>query len=34
MKEEAMAYFEEVAANYGATEAGKKSKARLAKLKK
>lgn len=34
MKEEAMAYFEEVAANYGSTEAGKKSKSRLAKLKK
>jgi TolA-binding protein len=34
MKEEAMAFFEEVVANYAATEAGKKSKARLAKLKK
>lgn len=34
MKEEALAYFEEVAANYGSTDAGKKSKARLAKLKK
>jgi TolA-binding protein len=34
MKDEAMAYFEEVAANYPNTEAGKKSKARLAKLKK
>lgn len=34
MKEEAMAYFEEVAANYGTTDAGKKSKTRLAKLKK
>lgn len=34
MKEEALAYFEEVAANYGSTEAGKKSKSRLAKLKK
>lgn len=34
MKEEAMAYFEEVAANYGSTDAGKKSKSRLTKLKK
>lgn len=34
MKEEAMAYFEEVAANYASTGAGKKSKSRLAKLKK
>ena len=34
MKEEAMAFFEEVVANYAATEAGKKSKSRLAKLKK
>lgn len=34
MKEEAMAYFEEVAANYPNSEAGKKSKARLTKLKK
>lgn len=34
MKEEAMAYFEEVAANYQSTDAGKKSKARLSKLKK
>ncbi len=34
MKEEAMAYFEEVAANYASTDAGKKSKSRLAKLKK
>lgn len=34
MKEEALAYFEEVAANYGSTDAGKKSKSRLAKLKK
>jgi TolA-binding protein len=34
MKEEAMAYFEEVAANYGATDAGKKSKSILAKIKK
>jgi TolA-binding protein len=34
MREEAMAYFEEVAANFGSTDAGKKSKSRLAKLKK
>lgn len=34
MKEEAMAFYEEVVANYSKTEAGKKSKARLAKLKK
>lgn len=34
MKEEAMAYFEEVVANYGATDAGKKAKSRLTKLKK
>lgn len=34
MKEEAMAFYEEVVANYQATEAGKKSKNRLAKLKK
>ena len=34
MKEEARAYFEEVVANYGTTDAGKKSKSRLAKLKK
>lgn len=34
MKEEAMAYFEEVVANYQSTDAGKKSKARLSKLKK
>jgi TolA-binding protein len=34
MKEEAMAYYEEVAANHSKTEAGKKSKARLAHLKK
>ena len=34
MKEEAMAFFEEVVANYGKTESGKKSKIRLAKLKK
>lgn len=34
MKEEAMAFFEEVVANYGKTEAGKKAKMRLAKLKK
>ncbi|MGZ3689881.1 MAG: tetratricopeptide repeat protein [Pseudobdellovibrio sp.] len=34
MKDEAMAYYEEVAANYKATDAGKKSKTRLAKLKK
>ena len=32
--DEAMAYFEEVAANFGSTDAGKKSKSRLAKLKK
>lgn len=34
MKEEAMAFFEEVVANYGKTDAGKKAKIRLAKLKK
>lgn len=34
MKDEAMAYFEEVVANYNSTEAGKKSKSRLTKLKK
>lgn len=34
MKEEAMAFYEEVIANYGKTEAGKKAKIRLAKLKK
>lgn len=34
MKEEAMAYYEEVVANYQSTDAGKKSKARLSKLKK
>ena len=34
MKEEAMAFYEEVVANFAKTEAGKKSKARLAKLKK
>lgn len=34
MKDEAIAYYEEVAANHSKTEAGKKSKARLAKLKK
>ena len=34
MKEEAMAYYEEVVANYGASEAGKKAKLRLTKLKK
>jgi TolA-binding protein len=34
MKEEAMAYFEEVAANYASTDAGKKSKTILSKLKK
>lgn len=34
MKEEAMAFYEEVVANYEKTEAGKKSKTRLAKLKK
>ena len=34
MKEEAMAFYEEVVANYGKTEAGKKSKNRLAQLKK
>lgn len=34
MKEEAMAFYEEVVANYGKTEAGKKSKSRLTQLKK
>lgn len=34
MKEEAMAFFEEVVANYGKTESGKKAKLRLSKLKK
>lgn len=34
MKEEAMAFFEEVVANYGKSDAGKKAKIRLAKLKK
>ncbi len=34
MKEEAMAFYEEVVANYPKTEAGKKSKTRLDKLKK
>lgn len=34
MKDEAQAYYEEVVANFGATEAGKKAKTRLAKLKK
>jgi TolA-binding protein len=34
MKDEAIAYYEEVAANHAKSEAGKKSKARLAKLKK
>lgn len=34
MKEEAMAFFEEVVANYGKTDAGKKAKIRLSKLKK
>ncbi len=34
MKEEAMAFYEEVIANYSKTEAGKKAKMRLAKLKK
>ncbi|OFZ31584.1 MAG: hypothetical protein A2622_03105 [Bdellovibrionales bacterium RIFCSPHIGHO2_01_FULL_40_29] len=34
MKEEAMAFYEEVIANYNKTEAGKKAKIRLAKLKK
>lgn len=34
MKDEAMAFYEEVVANYAKTEAGKKSKTRLAKLKK
>lgn len=34
MKEEAMAFFEEVVAGYGKTEAGKKAKLRLSKLKK
>ncbi|MEQ1722720.1 MAG: tetratricopeptide repeat protein [Pseudobdellovibrio sp.] len=34
MREEAMAYYEEVASNHSKSEAGKKSKARLAKLKK
>ncbi|MBC7456987.1 MAG: tetratricopeptide repeat protein [Bdellovibrionaceae bacterium] len=34
MKEEAMAFYEEVIANFGKTEQGKKAKIRLAKLKK
>ncbi|MBY0553744.1 tetratricopeptide repeat protein [bacterium] len=34
MKDEAMAYYEEVAANHAKSDAGKKSKARLTKLKK
>lgn len=34
MKEEAMAYYEEVVANFQSTDAGKKSKIRLSKLKK
>lgn len=34
MKEEAMAFYEEVVANYSKTAAGKKSKTRLASLKK
>ena len=34
MKEEAMAFYEEVIANYSKTEAGKKAKIRLTKLKK
>ena len=34
MKEEAMAFYEEVLANYGKSETGKKAKIRLAKLKK
>ncbi len=34
MKEESMAFYEEVIANYAKSEAGKKSKIRLAKLKK
>jgi TolA-binding protein len=34
MKEEAMAFYEEVVANFGKTEAGKKSKLRLSQLTK
>ncbi len=34
MKEESMAFYEEVVANYAKTDAGKKAKIRLAKLKK
>lgn len=34
MKDEAMAFYEEVIANYGKTESGKKAKIRLAKIKK
>ncbi|MFZ3228586.1 MAG: tetratricopeptide repeat protein [Pseudobdellovibrio sp.] len=34
MKEESMAFYEEVIANFGKTESGKKAKIRLAKLKK
>ncbi len=34
MKDEAQAYYEEVVANFGTTDAGKKAKTRLAKLKK
>ncbi|MBY0451639.1 MAG: hypothetical protein K2P92_01305, partial [Bdellovibrionaceae bacterium] len=32
MKDEAQAYYEEVVANFGATDAGKKAKQRLAKI--
>lgn len=34
MKDEAQAYYEEVVANFGSTEAGKKAKLRLTKIKK
>ncbi len=34
MKDEAMAFYEEVIANYGKTESGKKAKIRLTKIKK
>ncbi len=34
MKEEAMAFYEEVIANYGKTESGKKARIRLSKIKK
>lgn len=34
MKDEAQAYYEEVVANFGATDAGKKAKLRLTKIKK